>query len=77
MAPMLVVFGVEFARVKNQILYYLPLTGQHQALLDIIKGEQLNWAGMGISAAATVVVSVLLFKLISRMLSSEKVVFGL
>ncbi|WP_258239903.1 ABC transporter permease [Pseudidiomarina homiensis] len=77
MAPMLVVFGVEFAKVKNQVLYYLPLTGQHQALLDIIKGEPLQWVAMGISALATFVVSVLLLKLISRMLSSEKVVFGL
>ncbi|WP_258807370.1 ABC transporter permease [Pseudidiomarina sp. CB1] len=77
MAPMLVVFGVEFAKVKNQILYYLPLTGQHQALLDIIKGEPLQWVAMGISALATFVVSILLLKLISRMLSSEKVVFGL
>ncbi len=77
MAPMLVVFGVEFAKVKHQILYYLPLTGQHQALLDIIKGEPLQWAAMGVSALATFVVSILLLKLISRMLSSEKVVFGL
>lgn len=77
MAPMLVVFGVEFARVKNQILYYLPLTGQHQALLDIIKGESLQWGAMAVSAVATVLVSMLLLRLISRMLSSEKVVFGL
>ncbi|CAB0151088.1 ABC transporter permease protein NatB [Pseudidiomarina piscicola] len=77
MAPMLVVFGVEFARVKNQILYYLPLTGQHQALLDIIKGESLQWGAMAVSAVATVVLSMLLLRLISRMLSSEKVVFGL
>ncbi|RUO62529.1 ABC transporter permease [Pseudidiomarina insulisalsae] len=77
MAPMLVVFGVEFARVKNQLLYYLPLTGQHQALLDIIKGEPLQWMAMLVSAIATFLVAVLLLKLISRMLSSEKVVFGL
>jgi sodium transport system permease protein len=77
MAPMLVVFGVEFAKVKHQALYYLPLTGQHQALLDIIKGEPLQWVAIGVSALATFVVSVLLLKLISRMLSSEKVVFGL
>jgi len=77
MLPMLAVFGVEFARLKNPILYYLPLTGQHQALLDIIKGESLAWLPMGISALATLVVSWLLIRLIGRMLSSEKVVFGL
>ena len=77
MLPMLAVFGVEFARLKNPILYYLPLTGQHQALLDIIKGESLQWLPIGISALATLLVSYLLIRLIGRMLASEKVVFGL
>lgn len=77
MLPMLAVFGVEFARLKNPILYYLPLTGQHQALLDIIKGESLQWLPMGISALTTLFISWLLIRLIGRMLASEKVVFGL
>ena len=77
MLPMLAVFGVEFARLKNPVLYYLPLTGQHQALLDIIKGESLQWLPMGISALATLLVSWLLIRFIGRMLASEKVVFGL
>lgn len=77
MVPMLAVFGVEFSRLKNQILYYLPLTGQHQALLDIIKGEALQWVPMLISGLFTIAVSMLLLRLIGRMLNSEKVVFGL
>ncbi|WP_244993600.1 ABC transporter permease [Pseudidiomarina sediminum] len=77
MVPMLIIFGVEFARVKSQILYYLPLTGQHQALLDIIKGEALQYDALALSALLTVGVAVGLLRLISRMLSSEKVVFGL
>ncbi|MDX1705289.1 ABC transporter permease [Pseudidiomarina sp.] len=77
MVPMLAVFGVEFSRLKNQILYYLPLTGQHQALLDIIKGETLQWIPMFISGLFTIAVSMLLLRLIGRMLNSEKVVFGL
>ncbi|WP_417656417.1 ABC transporter permease [Pseudidiomarina aestuarii] len=77
MLPMLAVFGVEFSRVKHQALYYLPITGQHQALLDIIKGEALQWLPMALSAVATVALSALLLMLIGRMLRSEKVVFGL
>lgn len=77
MVPMLAVFGVEFARLKNQLLYYLPLTGQHQALLDIIKGESIQWLPLGVSALVTLLVSYILIRLIARMLSSEKVVFGL
>lgn len=77
MVPMLAVFGVEFARLKNQVLYYLPLTGQHQALLDIIKGESVHWLALGVSGVVTLLVSYILIRLIGRMLSSEKVVFGL
>jgi sodium transport system permease protein len=77
MVPMLAVFGVEFARLKNQLLYYLPLTGQHQALLDIIKGESVHWLALAVSGLVTLLVSYILIRLIGRMLSSEKVVFGL
>ncbi|WP_417658772.1 ABC transporter permease [Pseudidiomarina sp.] len=77
MLPMLAVFGVEFARLKNPILYYLPLTGQHQALLDIIKGDSLQWLPIFISAGVTALLSLLIIRYIGRMLASEKVVFGL
>ncbi len=77
MLPMLAVFGVEFSRLKTPILYYLPLTGQHQALLDIFKQESIEWMPLLLSGAATVAVSMLLIRYIGKMLSSEKVVFGL
>ncbi|MGI0152976.1 MULTISPECIES: ABC transporter permease [Idiomarinaceae] len=77
MVPMIAVFGVEFARLKSPALYYLPVTGQHQALLDLIKGESLQWLPLGLSALATLVVSWILMRLIGKMLASEKVVFGL
>ncbi|MDX1525699.1 MAG: ABC transporter permease subunit [Pseudidiomarina maritima] len=77
MVPMIAVFGVEFARLKSPALYYLPVTGQHQALLDLIKGESLQWLPLGLSALATLVVSWVLMRLIGKMLASEKVVFGL
>ncbi|GAB3289246.1 ABC transporter permease [Pseudidiomarina andamanensis] len=77
MLPMLAVFGVEFARLKNPVLYYLPLTGQHQALLDIIKGEALQWLPLLVSGVVTAIVSLLIIRFIGKMLASEKVVFGL
>ena len=70
-------FGVEFARLKTPLLYYLPLTGQHQTFLSLIRGETVNWLGAGVSAVFTLVVAVLLTYLIGRMLKSEKTVFGL
>ncbi len=75
--PMAASFGVEFARLKTPLLYYLPLTGQHQTFLSLIRGEAVNWFGTGISALLTLVSAVLLTYLIGRMLKSEKTVFGL
>lgn len=75
--PMAASFGVEFARLKTPILYYLPLTGQHQAFLSMIRGEAVNWLGAGISALSTFVLAYVLGQLIARMLRSEKTVFGL
>ncbi|WP_404401534.1 ABC transporter permease subunit [Idiomarina seosinensis] len=75
--PMAASFGVEFARLKTPILYYLPLTGQHQAFLSMIRGESVNWVGAGISAAATAILAYIFVRLIARMLRSEKTVFGL
>lgn len=75
--PMAASFGVEFARLKTPILYYLPMTGQHQAFLSLIRGEAVNWLGTTVSAVATVVTAALLAWLISKMLRSEKTVFGL
>ncbi|MEX1222766.1 MAG: ABC transporter permease [Idiomarina sp.] len=77
MVPMLASFGIEFARIKHQALYYLPLTGQHQAFLDMIKGEPLNVVAALASAVITLLCSGLLMLGIARMLRSEKVVFGL
>jgi sodium transport system permease protein len=37
----------------------------------------VHWLALGVSAVATLLVSYILIKLIGRMLSSEKVVFGL
>ena len=75
--PMAASFGVEFARLKNPILYYLPLTGQHQAFLSLIRGESINVMGTVISAIATLAAALLLIKYIARLLKSEKIVFGL
>ncbi|RUO45295.1 ABC transporter permease [Idiomarina aquatica] len=75
--PMAASFGVEFARLKTPILYYLPLTGQHQTFLSLIRGEGVNWLGASVSAVATLVLALLIGQLIARMLKSEKTVFGL
>lgn len=77
MLPMMVVFGVEFTNTKNPLLYYTPVTGQHQALLDIIKGEAIQWLPLAISSLVTLLLGWIILRFIGRMLASEKVVFGL
>lgn len=75
--PMAASFGVEFARLKTPILYYLPLTGQHQTFLSLIRGEAVNWLGAGVSAVATLLLALVVSQFIAKMLRSEKTVFGL
>jgi sodium transport system permease protein len=75
--PMAASFGVEFARLKTPILYYLPLTGQHQTFLSLIRGEAINWIGTGVSALATIALALVIGQAIAHMLKSEKTVFGL
>lgn len=77
MVPMLASFGVEFAQLKHQALYYIPLTGQHQAFLDLIKGEPLNVTAALLCSGITLAFAALFLLGIGRMLRSEKVVFGI
>ncbi|RUO80357.1 ABC transporter permease [Idiomarina tyrosinivorans] len=75
--PMAAAFGVEFAKVKTPALFYLPLTGQHQAFLSMIRGEDVNWQAALICSVITLAAAIGLYRVIAKMLRSEKTVFGL
>jgi len=77
MAPMIVVFVLEFSRFEYPALQYLPVTAQHQVVLSAVGSEQLNYMAALTGSAVTLLACALVGLLVTRMLRSEKVVFGL
>lgn len=75
--PVAVIFAVEFTRFEHPALSILPVTSQHQVLLATIGGQEINWLMVLGGAGLTLAVTAGLVAVVTKMLRSEKVVFGL
>ena len=75
--PVAVIFAVEFTRFEHPALALLPVTSQHRMLLNTIGGHDINWLLVLAGAGVTVLATAALVAVVTRMLRSEKVVFGL
>ena len=58
-------------------LRWAPVSGQQQALMELIKGKEIPLLQLLVSCGFTLLISITLALGIERMLKSEKVVFGL
>ncbi|WP_417762499.1 ABC transporter permease [Shewanella sp.] len=63
--------------IAPDVLKWLPVSGQQGALMEVIKGKALPMQELLISSGATLAITLLLALALTRMLRSEKVVFGL
>ncbi|MFQ6372831.1 ABC transporter permease [Shewanella sp. YIC-542] len=63
--------------IAPEVLKWLPVSGQQQALMEVIKGKSLPWLELAVSSGLTLLLAVMLSVALTRMLRSEKVVFGL
>lgn len=63
--------------VAPDVLKWLPVSGQQGALMEVIKGKALPLQELLVSSGATLAITLLLALALTRMLRSEKVVFGL
>ncbi|MFS1425127.1 ABC transporter permease [Shewanella sp. 10N.286.48.B5] len=63
--------------IAPDVLEWLPVSGQQQALMAFIKGREVPMLQLLVSSAATIVISIALALGLERLLKSEKVVFGL
>ncbi|WP_144211820.1 ABC transporter permease [Shewanella donghaensis] len=63
--------------IAPDILEWLPVSGQQQALMAFIKGREIPMLQLLASSSATIVLSIVLALGLERLLKSEKVVFGL
>ncbi|WP_076541467.1 ABC transporter permease [Shewanella sp. UCD-KL21] len=63
--------------IAPDMLEWLPVSGQQQALMAFIKGREVPMLQLLVSSAATIVISIALALGLEKLLKSEKVVFGL
>lgn len=63
--------------IAPDMLQWLPVSGQQQALMDFIKGKDLPMLQLLVSTLGTLAIAVLLAFGMVRSLKSEKVIFGL
>ncbi|MEH6734635.1 MAG: ABC transporter permease [Shewanella sp.] len=63
--------------IAPDILQWLPVSGQQQALMDFIKGREIPMMQLIISSVTTLIIAIALAAGLEKSLKSEKVVFGL
>ncbi|MDO6612738.1 ABC transporter permease [Shewanella sp. 1_MG-2023] len=63
--------------IAPDVLEWLPVSGQQQALMAFIKGREIPMLQLLVSSGATLVLSIALALGLEKLLKSEKVVFGL
>ncbi|MCL1091382.1 ABC transporter permease [Shewanella profunda] len=63
--------------IAPDMLQWLPVSGQQQALMDFIKGKDLPMLQLLVSTLGTLAIAILLAFGMERSLRSEKVIFGL
>ncbi|TRW50355.1 ABC transporter permease [Aliidiomarina halalkaliphila] len=75
--PVAAIFALEFTRFEHPILKMLPVTSQHNVLFSSIAGQPLDVMAVIAGSAITLALTLVLVGVVTRMLRSEKVVFGL
>ncbi|MCH1930415.1 ABC transporter permease [Shewanella sp. A25] len=63
--------------IAPDLLQWLPVSGQQQALMDFIKGKEMSMMHLLVSTLGTLAIAVLLALGMEKSLKSEKVIFGL
>ena len=74
--PMALSYAVTFDLATDE-LRWAPVTGQLQALIDLMKGKEIPLLQLAVSCLSTLLLSVALMLGMERLLKSEKIVFGL
>lgn len=63
--------------IAPDVLQWLPVSGQQQALMDFIKGKDMNLLQLLVSTLGTLAIAIVLAFGMEKSLKSEKVIFGL
>ncbi|RLA02176.1 MAG: hypothetical protein DRQ47_07140 [Gammaproteobacteria bacterium] len=57
-------------------MYMVPILGQQQLLTTVLRGEGLNWSHLALTSTITVAISLLVLLVLTKLLRSERVVYG-
>ncbi|MEM9102064.1 MAG: ABC transporter permease [Pseudomonadota bacterium] len=76
-APLVLMMMQNFMELEFKGIDWLPLLGQADAMLNVIKGEVINWQAVAFNQLTTLVITIGLLFSLGKMLKSEKTVFGL
>ena len=57
-------------------MYMVPILGQQQLLTTVLRGEGLDWLNFFTSTSITVVISIAIVMALTKLLRSERVVYG-
>ncbi len=74
--PLMLVMASTY-QIAPDIMAWVPLAGQQQALMEVVKGKELPLIQLLATSGATLVIALGLALFMERSLKSEKVVFGL
>jgi len=75
--PMIPVFATMIGGNKGaDWMYMVPILGQQQLLTKVLQGESLNLIHLSITSVVTVLISLIIVTLLTRLLRSERVVYG-
>lgn len=74
--PMMLSMAASY-NIAPDILQWLPISGQMQALIAFIKGKEIPMLQLALSSAITFIIALALAFGMERSLKSEKIVFGL
>jgi sodium transport system permease protein len=77
MVPIIVPMMLEIVNYKNEVLSYIPIFAQQQAISQLIRGELDSYMPLLAGSVVTVITSLVIIKVIANSLKSEKVVLGL
>lgn len=75
--PMLPVMISMFKQIKTETwMYMVPIAGQQQLMTTVLRGEGMSGSGYAIATAVTLVLALGMLGVLTRLLRTERVVFG-
>lgn len=75
--PMLPVMITLFKEIKTATwMYLVPIVGQQQLMITVMRGEGMSTSGYALATVVTLALALVLLGILTRLLRTERVIFG-